>query len=336
MQNTTLNKLIKHETLSEGEAYTLLYEMVEDHYEPFQIAGIIVALQTRILTLEEVKGFRRALLSLAKRPALDGTNCIDLCGTGGDGKNTFNISTTTAFVLAGMGYKVIKHGNYGVSSLCGSSNVLEELGYTFTDNDEALQQSLAEFNICFLHAPLFHPAMKKVAPIRKSLAIPTFFNIMGPLVNPVQPDYQLTGTFNLSIARMYHHVLQAERKNYKVVYAMDGYDEISLTGDTRIFGKNEDIIVNAKDIDALPIQQTAIHGGETTQEAAEIILQILDGKGTEAQTMVVAYNTAHALQLFHPEKATRQLYALSYDYIRSGEGKKQFEQFINSTSAQLK
>lgn len=326
-----LNKLIKQETLSEDQAFQLLVGIAEDQYDPYEVTGIIVALQTRILTLEELAGFRSALLSLAEKPAIDGTNAIDLCGTGGDGKNTFNISTTTALVLAGMGYKVIKHGNYGVSSLCGSSNVLEALGYEFTKDEAVLNDSLAKHNICFLHAPLFHPAMKKVAPIRKALGIPTFFNIMGPLVNPVQPDFQLTGTFNLAIARMYSHLLNQHRKHYKVVYAMDGYDEISLTGDTRIFGKHIDQVVNASHINEEQISPDAIKGGDTTIASANIITSILKGKGTKSQNTVIAYNTAHALQLFHPEKEVAKLYTEVYDYLKSGEGILHFNQLIASS-----
>jgi len=327
-----LVKLIKHETFTEAEAYQLLIDLVDDKFDPFEVAGIIVALQTRVLTLPELSGFRSALLSLAKKPTLDGTNAIDLCGTGGDGKNTFNISTTTAFVLAGMGYRVIKHGNYGVSSLCGSSNVLESLGHHFTTDDETLKSSLENFNICFLHAPLFHPAMKKVAPIRKALGIPTFFNIMGPLVNPVQPDFQLTGTFNLNIARMYNHLLNKHRKNYKVVYAMDGYDEISLTGDTRIFEKHGDIIANAECLGKQALLPEEIKGGETPDASADIILSILGGKGTAAQNTVIAYNSAHAIQLFHPEKEVSKIYSEVYDYLVSGEGLAHFKRFIAATS----
>lgn len=323
-----LKQLIEHRSLSKEQAKEIILGIGEDNYAAPEIVGLMVALQTRTLTLEEIKGFREALLELSIQPKIDPVNAIDLCGTGGDGKNTFNISTTTAFVLASMGYRVIKHGNYGVSSLCGSSNVLEELGVNFTADSTELNNQLTKTNLCFLHAPLFHPVMKKVAPLRKELGIPTFFNIMGPLVNPVQPDFQLTGTFNLNIARLYHHVLQSERKNYNVIYSLDGYDEISLTGDTRVFGKYEDYIFNANKLDLDPLNSEDLYGGSTVKEAGTILTNILKGKGTQAQHHVIASNVTNAIRIFDIKLETQDIFNTTLAHIQSGKAFTHFQEFL--------
>lgn len=323
-----LTKIINHESLSRDEAKQVLLDIGKNNHDDAQIIGLMTALQTRSLSLDEVHGFREALLDLAVKPAIDGSNAIDLCGTGGDGKNTFNVSTTTSFVVAAMGNKVIKHGNYGVSSLCGSSNVLETAGIVFTKEDKKLQESLDELNICFLHAPLFHPALKSVAPLRKSLGIPTFFNIMGPLVNPVQPKYQLTGTFSLGLARLYHHILSENRENYFVLYGLDGYDEATLTGDTRLFGNVNDFVLNANALNTTKIQPKSIFGGNTAEESATILRNVLAGKGTEEQTKVVACNTALARKTFYTERNLVELYDEATDYIKSGKAVKTLDQLI--------
>lgn len=325
----TLNRLITQETLSEQEAYEMFIGINEDRFSDAEITGLMVALQTRNITLDEIAGFKKALVELAIKPDLNPANAIDLCGTGGDGKNTFNISTTTSFVLGAMGYKVIKHGNYGVSSMCGSSNVLEELGYVFTSDSAKLTKSLNEFNLVFLHAPLFHPVMKKVAPIRKSLGIPTFFNIMGPLVNPVQPDFQLTGTFNLSVARMYHNVLNSCRKNYKVVYTMDGYDEISLTGDTRIFAPENDELFHPQDLGLKKLLKHQLYGGDTPAESAQIMRSILGGKGTDEQRMVVASNTAHAIQVMNKNVNLLETFHQVDEFLKSVRAEEYLNDFVN-------
>lgn len=328
MQNV-LSNLVQHQTLSKSEAEETIYAIVNGKLSSERITGLMVALQARIITLEEIAGFCKALLNLAIVPKIDGTNAIDICGTGGDGKNTFNISTTTAFVLASMGYKVIKHGNYGVSSMCGSSNVLEAMGITFTNDSQELDEHLTAFNLCFLHAPLFHPALKEVAQMRKGLGIPTFFNIMGPLVNPVQPDYQLTGTFNLSVARMYHHLLQNCRKNYKVIYTLDGYDEISLTDDTRIFGKHEDAIFHPSQFNLKTLTAESLEGGATIEEAVHILQSILQGNGTAAQHQVVCSNTAHAIQTMAPHRKLDELFQEVDDHLKSGKPFELVTKFLN-------
>jgi anthranilate phosphoribosyltransferase len=325
----TLTELIQHRSLTKSQAKEIILGIGNDAFSDHEIVGLMVSLQTRSLTLDEIQGFREALLELAITPEIDASNAIDLCGTGGDGKNTFNISTTTSFVLASMGHQVVKHGNYGVSSMCGSSNVLEQLGVKFSNDSEDLNEQKEQFNLCFLHAPLFHPVMKKVAPLRKSLGIPTFFNIMGPLVNPVQPAYQLTGTFSLELARIYHHVLSPHRKNYSVLHSMDGYDEISLTGDTRVFSKLDDTILNATSVNVESINSQEIHGGNSTEEAAQILTSILKGEGTSAQNNVVALNTAQGIITLNPSQKIDEVFAIALAHIQSGEAFRHFESFIN-------
>lgn len=286
-----------------------------------QTVALITGIQMRGLQLAELMGFREALLELALPMHFNVGDCIDVCGTGGDGKNTFNISTATAFVLASLGYKVVKHGNYGVSSLCGSSNVLEALGYTFTNDRDTLQRQLDETNICFMHAPLFHPALKAVAPLRKALGIATFFNSMGPLVNPASPTHQLTGTYNLELARQYQHVLRTERKDFTVLHGMEGFDELTFIGVTRILGKERDIILESNPLN-LEYTLPDINGGETVQQAADLLVNLLSGKGTEPQNIVLAGNVALALQTFHPEPDFETAFAKGYEAVKSGNAMK--------------
>ena len=320
-----LNKIIERQPLLFTEAKEIIYAIAEQKINDEQIVAILVGLQMRGLQLEEIKGFREALLELCLPIEIDSSNAIDLCGTGGDGKNTFNISTTTSFVLASMGHKVIKHGNYGVSSLCGSSNVLEELGFAFTSDNKLLNKQLEETNICFLHAPLFHPTLMKVGPLRKNLGIRTFFNSLGPLVNPVQPKHQLTGTFNLELAKIYQHILKEERKGYRIVYGMDVYDEFTLTDQTRILGGDVDEYLNANSFGLNPINPIDLYSGESVQEAASILKNILSGKGTKSQNNVIAANTALALQCYKSDESVQSLFSSSLEFIRSGEaGKKHF------------
>lgn len=313
-----LEKIIAHEHLTFEEAYEFIHDVDQDKYEPEVISGILVGIQMRGVQLEELKGFRKALLELSTSLPLDGEGAIDLCGTGGDGKNTFNVSTTSSFVLATMGKKVIKHGNYGVSSLCGSSNVLEELGATFSSDFLELEKRLEKNNICFLHAPLFHPTMKKVAPVRKRLSTRTIFNCLGPLVNPVQPTHQLTGTYSLELAKLYQHILRKERTNFVVAYGMDGYDEITLTDNARLLGKTSDAVLGSTELDIRKVGANEITSGKSIQDAARILRGILSGEGTDAQNAVVAANVAVALHLYHPETAVKDLYKEALSTIASG------------------
>ena len=307
------------------DARAFIFGIEEEIITSDEAAGIMVGIQMRGIQLEELDGFRSALLELCATLELDSENAIDLCGTGGDGKNTFNISTTTALVLAAMGKKVIKHGNYGVSSMCGSSNVLEELGFEFKTNSDGLSRELDENNICFIHAPLFHPTMKKIAPTRKNLGIRTLFNSLGPIVNPTQPGYQLTGTYSLELAKMYQHILNKKRVNYNVVFGMDGYDELTLTNTTRLLGKYNDRILSSDSFNTKTIQPNEILAGFSVQSAASIIRQILSGKGSQAQNQVIAANVATALSLFDTETELPDLFNESIAFILSGQGSKHFK-----------
>ena len=317
-----LDKLLQHEYLTFEEARSFIFSLEEEKYNAETASGMLMAIQMRGAQLEEMRGFRSSLLELSNRINLDSENAIDLCGTGGDGKNTFNISTTSAFVLAAMGKKVIKHGNYGVSSLCGSSNVLEELGVNFTNDEGELQRQLETNNICFLHAPLFHPTMKKIAPIRKNLGVRTIFNNLGPLINPAQPKFQLTGTYSLELAKIYQHLLRKKRTNYRVLYGMDGFDEISLTDDTRVLGGQSDLVLNAQYLQTNQVKLDQIKGGRTISDAAQILYSILEGRGSEAQNAVVAANVAVALQLYHPTASITDLFQEARQFIQSGSARK--------------
>ncbi|MEZ4881633.1 MAG: anthranilate phosphoribosyltransferase [Flavobacteriaceae bacterium] len=292
-----LNRLINHEQLSKNEARTVLVNISEGKYNKSQIAAFLTVYMMRNLSLEELEGFRDALLDLCLAVDFSEYNTIDLCGTGGDGKNTFNISTLASFVTAGTGIKVTKHGNYGVSSVSGSSNVMEVLGIKFSNEKDFLKRSLDKAGICVLHAPLFHPAMKNVAPIRKELGVKTFFNMLGPMVNPAFPNYQMVGVFDLELARMYGYLYQKSEKNYAVLHAMDGYDEISLTGPVKVISRNSEKILTADNFGVKQIKESEIFGGETVNDSAEIFLNILNGKGTEAQNNVVCANAGLAISV---------------------------------------
>ncbi len=249
----------------------------------------------RTVTVEELSGFRSALLDLCVAIDLSAYNPIDLCGTGGDGKDTFNISTLASFVTAGAGVKVAKHGNYGVSSSCGSSNVMEHLGVKFSNDAVFLEQSIDQAGICILHAPLFHPAMKHVAPVRRELGLKTFFNMLGPLVNPAFPKQQMVGVFNLELLRIYSYLLEETEQRYSIIHALDGYDEISLTGEAKVASNNGTFLVDAKTFGLTPLQATDIGGGESVEDAAQIFMNVLSGQSTLAQRQVVCANAAVAI-----------------------------------------
>lgn len=291
----TLNKLINHEILPKEEAKQILVNIAKGDYNTSQIAAFLTVYMMRSITIEELEGFRDALLELCLAVDLSDYDPIDLCGTGGDGKDTFNISTLASFVTAGAGVKVTKHGNYGVSSKCGSSNVMEFLGIKFSNEADFLKKSIEEAGICVLHAPLFHPAMKNVAPIRRELAVKTFFNMLGPMVNPAFPKNQMVGVFNLELARMYGYLYQNTDKKFTVLHALDGYDEISLTGDTKTISNNTEAMLSPNDFGVQKISQSEITGGEDIAASAQIFLDVLHGKGTEAQNNVVCANAGVAI-----------------------------------------
>jgi anthranilate phosphoribosyltransferase len=291
----TLNRLINHEKLSKQDAKKILVNIARGEYNTSQIAAFLTVYMMRSITIEELEGFRDALLELCLEIDLSEFEPVDLCGTGGDGKDTFNISTLASFVTAGAGINVTKHGNYGVSSKCGSSNVMEFLGIKFSNEADFLKKSIDQAGICVLHAPLFHPAMKNVAPIRRELAVKTFFNILGPMVNPASPKNQMVGVFNLELARMYGYLYQNTDKNFTILHALDGYDEISLTGRTKTISKSSEAILEPSDFGLTPVSASDIRGGDSVAESAQIFVNILQGKGTEAQNNVVCANAGVAI-----------------------------------------
>jgi anthranilate phosphoribosyltransferase len=290
-----LNRLINHELLSKQEAKSVLINISNGSYNTSQIASFLTVYMMRSVSIEELSGFREALLELCIRVNLDDYNTIDLCGTGGDGKDTFNISTLAAFVAAGAGIKVAKHGNYGVSSISGSSNVMEKLGVAFSNDESYLKNCMDNAGICILHAPLFHPAMKNVGPIRKELGVKTFFNMLGPMVNPAFPNNQLVGVFNLELARKYAYLYQNTHTNFSILHSLDGYDEISLTGPTKVISNNIEKMLLPEDFGVSQLHQKDIEGGKTIEESALMFMNILSGKGTEAQNNVVCANAGMAI-----------------------------------------
>lgn len=291
----TLNRLINHEILEASDAKRILVNIAKGDYNTSQIAAFLTVYMMRSISIEELEGFRDALLELCLAVDLSGYNPVDLCGTGGDGKDTFNISTLASFVTAGTGVKVTKHGNYGVSSKCGSSNVMEFLGIKFSNNPGFLEKCIDKAGICVLHAPLFHPAMKNVAPIRKDLAVKTFFNMLGPMVNPAFPKNQMVGVFNLELARMYGYLYQKTDKNFTVLHGLDGYDEISLTGSTKTISNTTESMLTPSDFGVTTIKQSDIIGGDSIEESAQIFMNVLQGRGTEAQNNVVCANAGIAI-----------------------------------------
>lgn len=290
-----LNRLINQELLSKEEAKNVLVNISNGLYNPSQIASFLTVYMMRNISIDELAGFREALLEICIPVDFSAYNTIDLCGTGGDGKDTFNISTLASFIVAGMGIKVAKHGNYGVSSISGSSNVMESLGIRFSNDTGFLQHCMEEANISILHAPLFHPAMKNVAPIRKELAVKTFFNMLGPMVNPSFPKNQLVGVFNLELARMYAYLYQNTTINFTILNSLDGYDEISLTGNTKVISKQREQILKPEDFRLQPLKAADIKGGTTIAASAQLFMDIISGKGTEAQNNVVCANAGLAI-----------------------------------------
>lgn len=314
-----LQKLTSHIPLEREEARNILKRIANGDYNNSQATAFLTVYMMRMITVHELAGFRDALLDLCISTDLSEFNTIDLCGTGGDGKSTFNISTLASFVVAGAGGKVAKHGNYGVSSPCGSSNVLEFLGYKFTNNRDILRNQLDKTNICFLHAPLFHPAMKAVGPIRKELSVKTFFNMLGPLVNPSFPMNQLVGVWNLETARLYNYIYQETDKNYTILYSLDGYDEISLTSEFKMISNHEEELLSPEKIKFQRLTSEDLRGGTNVEESVKIFMNILKGKGTTAQKAVVAVNSGYALRKIFPEKSLPECFEMAENSLRGGK-----------------
>lgn len=323
-----LNRLINQESISSDEAKQVLVNISKGDYNQSQIASFLTVYMMRSITIEELQGFRDALLELCIPVDLEGANTIDLCGTGGDGKDTFNISTLASFVTAGAGVKVTKHGNYGVSSACGSSNVLEFLGVKFSNDLDFLKQCLDKAGICVLHAPLFHPAMKNVAPIRRELGVKTFFNMLGPMVNPAFPKNQMVGVFSLELLRMYSYLYQNTDKNYSIVHALDGYDEISLTSAAKIVNNQSEQVLNASDFGVSELMQRDIYGGDSVASSAEIFYKVLDGLGTEAQNNVVCANAALAISTVN-NTSVIDSFQMAKESLISGKAKQSFKTLVD-------
>ena len=322
-----LNRLINQENISSEEAKYVLVNISKGDYNQSQIASFLTVYMMRSVTIEELQGFRDALLELCLHVDLTDYNGIDLCGTGGDGKDTFNISTLASFVTAGAGVNVTKHGNYGVSSACGSSNVMEYLGIKFTADIDFLKRSLDETGICVLHAPLFHPAMKNVAPIRKDLAVKTFFNMLGPMVNPAFPKNQLVGVFNLELLRMYSYLYQNTDINYTILHALDGYDEISLTGPTKVIRNSSETMISPDFFGVDTLNQSDIYGGDSVEAAAKIFTHILNGEGSDAQNNVVCANAAMAIATT-TNKSVKDSFGLAKESLLGGKAKDKFERLV--------
>ena len=314
-----LSFLFEHKTLSREQAKEVLINIAKGVYNESEITSFITVYLMRSITIPELQGFRDALLELCIRVDLDGMEVLDIVGTGGDEKNTFNISTLSCFIVAGTGNKVAKHGNYGASSISGSSNVMEQLGYRFTNDVATLREELATANICFLHAPLFHPALKTVGPIRKNLGIRTFFNMLGPMVNPAFPKHQLVGVYNLEMARIYNYLLQQTGNNFTIIHSLDGYDEISLTGDTKVITNEGEKIISAEVLGKRVVNVADIYGGDTVEAAAKIFIDILERKGSLAQNAVVLANSAMALQCTGQYKSYDECYQLAEESLESGK-----------------
>ncbi len=292
-----LQYLFEHKSLTREQAMEVLVDISNGKYNEHEITSFITVYLMRSITIDELMGFRDALLSLAVKVNLGVDNAIDIVGTGGDGKDTFNISTLACFIVAGAGQPVVKHGNYGASSISGSSNVMEQLGYKFKNEEASLAKEVKEAGICFLHAPLFHPALKTVGPLRRNMGVRTFFNMLGPIVNPAQPKFQLIGVYNLEMARIYNYVLQLLDKEFTIIHSLDGYDEISLTTDTKILSNTGESIKTPYQLGKKRVFAAELEGGNTVAEAAAIFKNIIEGKGTWSQNAVVLANAAMALHV---------------------------------------
>jgi anthranilate phosphoribosyltransferase len=323
-----VNKLLESLSLTRSEAKELMHGIANQELNESQMAAVLAAFIMRSVNLDELLGFREVLLELAIKPSLNDGDVIDLCGTGGDAKNTFNISTLSAFVVAGAGVPVAKHGNYGVSSLSGSSNVMENLGYKFSNDEAKLQTELEKAGICFMHAPLFHPALKAIGPVRRQLGIKSFFNILGPLVNPANPKYQASGVFNLETGRIYSYLLQRENKVFRVVHSLDGYDEISLTDNTRIFSVKGEGILTPEDFGMKYNTPESLFGGESIDEAAVIFMNVLSGKGTQAQNNAVIANSAIAILCFKDNLTLKEAVQQAKESLESKNALHTFETLI--------
>lgn len=326
-----LNKLFRHQSLKREEAKEVLSNLASGKYNNSQMAAFLTVYLMRSITVDELEGFRDAMLELCLRVPLDDFNTIDLCGTGGDGKDTFNISTLSSFVTAGAGQHVTKHGNYGVSSKCGSSNLLESFGCKFGNDLDIIKKSLDQSGLCFLHAPMFHPAMKNVGPVRRELGVKTFFNMLGPMVNPAFPKNQLVGVFSLELARLYGYLYQKGQTNFMIVHALDGYDEVSLTGDFKVISNEAERVMSPSGLDLPRLKMEELSGGETIEDSAEIFMNVLENKATSAQKSAVLANAGLAISV-GKSVAISEGINMARESIDSGRALQSFKKFIEINS----
>jgi len=325
---TILNHLFEHKTLDRDEARKVLTGIAKGNFSDPEIAAFLTVYLMRSITVDELTGFRDALLDLCIRVDLGGERTIDVCGTGGDGKETFNISTVTTFVIAGAGAKVAKHGNYGVTSSCGSSNILEYFGYRFSTDNDKLRKEIDEAGVCFLHAPLFNPAMKNVVPVRRALKIKTFFNMLGPMVNPSFPDCSLIGVYSLELARLYNYIFQQGDRDFTIIHSLDGYDEISLTGPVKYIYNGIEEILSPAGLGFDQVSPAAIAGGKSVEEAAVIFMNILNNKGSAVQNNVVTANATAALMCYFPGFSRESCKEMATESLVSGKALKSFQKLM--------
>ena len=327
-----LHKLFEHQYLGRDEARTILQNIAQGRYNDAQVASLITVFLMRSISVEELCGFRDALLEMRIPVDLSEFAPIDIVGTGGDSKNTFNISTAACFVVAGAGFPVVKHGNYGATSVSGASNVMEHHGMRFTSNIDQLRHSMEQCNIAYLHAPLFNPALKAVAPVRKSLAVRTFFNMLGPLVNPALPKYQLLGVYNLPLLRLYSYTFQESDTKFAVVHSLDGYDEISLTSEFKVATSEHEKIYTPESLGFERCPEASLDGGNSIEEAAAIFDRVMEGTATPAQTNAVVVNATFAIQVICPEKPIAACIALARESLSGGAAMRTLKRFIELNS----
>lgn len=325
-----LEKLTAHRNLDRAEARQVLLDIADARYNDAQLSAFMTVFLMRAITVDELCGFRDALLERRRPVDLDCPQAIDIVGTGGDGKNTFNISTATCFVVAGAGYKVVKHGNYGSTSVSGASNVLEHHGIRFTADTDRLRRSLETSGVAYLHAPFFSPALKVVAPVRKALGVRNFFNMLGPLVNPTMPHHQLLGVYNLKLMRLYNYIAQTEGINCTVVHALDGYDEISLTGPFKCAGAGGERVYAPADLGLPACNPRDIYGGDTIAGAARIFDNVLAGTATPAQTNCVLANAAFAIHTVDPSVSLDDALDKARQSVASGAAARAFALFAQA------
>lgn len=329
-----LGKLFEYRNLTRDDARKVMLEIADGRYNDEQMAAFMTVFLMRSITLDELQGFRDAILERRRPVDLGDVKAIDIVGTGGDGKNTFNISTASCFVVAGTGRKVVKHGNYGASSVSGASNVLEKHGVVFTADEEVLRRSLDISGVCYLHAPLFSPALKSVGPVRKALGVRTFFNMLGPLVNPVKPRYQLLGVYNLPLMRMYRYITQRDGVNCTIVHSLDGYDEISLTSPFKVATSCGESVMTPADLGLPQVKPEDLYGGDTVDEASRLFDDVLAGRGGQARTACVVANAAYAIHTLEPELSVAEAVAQARESVESGRALECFRKFVTINSKQ--